>query len=490
MNGKSNRLRKLALWSLATSLVVLSVVALTDAAEALPHDLRWVAYPDDRGMALIEYDGGTLSELEDDLELYGCGLKALWIYDSGVWSFYHEDAPAFLVAPFMASYAQDIPADQALYVQCRLPEQVVRQPDSSDIPDYDLGETHIQWITNPVINSARNKQGTATIQYGGGSFYKLVSRLAVEGCEVINLNIEGTEYDFKKSGDDNHEFTLRYDGHIPKNTDVRVLCVDNCSIFYGGDLSNDDDPQRRFRIESLIEAVERNPASRCTLGVIGGYADIISSTDCNDDWLNATRQLLSLVPLYQDVCKVVHISRSHGWGQASSGMLIWHGNLMYQVTRAQIDLIAVEGGWESSFERDAQLLFTTFHELCHIHQSWYTFKEHVNSDYLQDNDIEKELTTMSELWYETPMAEEFIEMVKFLRDEKGKWILGGSIQARNSYIASDPIEMAADVCALYTLMVVAPDYAYARSYTKPPYLTDDLERWVEKYVVVANDDAE
>ena len=97
-----------------------------------------------------------------------------------------------------------------------------------------LRPTHIHWFTRPEIDTDRNKQGTAIVKYGGGSFYQLISRLSIEGCEVINLQIDATEYDFRHTNAQNSAFEDRFDTRISPGTQAVIQCVDHCDIIYAG----------------------------------------------------------------------------------------------------------------------------------------------------------------------------------------------------------------------------------------------------------------
>ena len=97
------------------------------------------------------------------------------------------------------------------------------------------------------------------------------------------------------------------------------------------------------------------------------------------------------------------------------------------------------------------------------------------------------LQRFDELFYETDMALDFIKLTGFERDEDDGWSRSNenNLKGKSEYIESVPEEFAADVCALYILKQLKPNElrGYER-YTKPPYLTEELEAWVERYVVL------
>ena len=91
-----------------------------------------------------------------------------------------------------------------------------------------------------------------------------------------------------------------------------------------------------------------------------------------------------------------------------------------------------------------------------------------------------------ELLYETDMALAFVKLTGFERDQDGGWSRSNenNLKGKSAYIESVPEELAADVCAMYKLKQLKPgELGELVRYTKPPYLTEELEAWVEQYVV-------
>ena len=128
------------------------------------------------------------------------------------------------------------------------------------------------------------------------------------------------------------------------------------------------------------------------------------------------------------------------------------------------------------------------HEFCHIHQNWYVLKRLITDSYLNETPyrVGGRPKNATDIWHNTDMAREFIELSGFAQQRDGMWKLSGEqVRARTSHVAESPKELFADVCALHMAKQLSPGQlrGYER-YTKPPYLTEELEAWVEQYVVL------
>ena len=342
-----------------------------------------------------------------------------------------------------------------------------------------LAPTHIHWFTHPEVNTDRNKQGSATIQYGAGSFYQLISRLSIEGCEVINLQIDDLEYDFRHTNTQNSAFEGRYDSHISPGSRVMVQCVDHCDMVYAGSNASD----------SLVRYAEQQEDLRCRPFEIRPEL-ITESSDCKTDWPELFARLFQYIPLFQDLCWIESDASAKGFREVGRLGAV-HGNVgflgeavvlshfraeIHLIDRNEIDL---NTPWWS---------FTMIHEFCHVHQNWYVLKQQIDHAYLNGAPhlVEGRSRNSSDIWFDTEMAHEFIALTGFVQKPGGSWKLSGnSVKARTSHVAESPIELSADVCALYMTKRLAPDHlrGYDR-FTRPPYLTEELERWVEQYVVL------
>ena len=340
-----------------------------------------------------------------------------------------------------------------------------------------LAPTHIHWFTHPEVNTDRNKQGSATIQYGGGSFYQLISRLSVEGCEVITLKTGDLEYDLRHSHVQNRAFKAQYTDSIDPHTEFRVECVNNCDVAYVGSSASEHTRDWAGTMERCIPWTN----------VSDGVDPTVDFRNCNQSWSTEAAHALRRIPVFQDLCLyVARISSGFVGGMSFPNILLLNGQAFVQHWRSLVALlIPREDSGIGYLEGRSTWLHVTLHEICHSHQYWYIFRF-----FAEDARLRK-LTDASPiyvaLFYDTDMGRDFIDLAGFEEDSPGHWILSGrkSVKGADPYVESDPLELAADVCSLYMLKRLIPDdLGHLDSYTKPPYLTEELERWVEQYVVL------
>ena len=175
-------------------------------------------------------------------------------------------------------------------------------------------------------------------------------------------------------------------------------------------------------------------------------------------------------------------------GSASASIYI-DRRALYQLFTPTIHIVQHKD--PSQQRTDIQLLQTELHELCHMHQSWYTFKEHIDYNYLRDNMGIDEQKWGLDLWIQTPMAQEFNNIVGFSQREDGTWKIRSDNPYRGvygsgsyyQYFASDPQELSAGLCAFYLLQEIQPDARHKRN-AQPPYITEELKGWIETYIVL------
>jgi hypothetical protein len=454
-------------------LALACLILATPSATAQPPGIEWIAYPDERNIGWIEYSGGALDNLLDDLGNEGCEPAIIYIHERRVG--YLVDLPTaaqFVNRPFLQAYAGNIPVDTTITVKCTAFTPVAVEADLAEqIPDYNLDPTYVQWITYPEINTDRNKQGNATVQYGGGSFYQLISRLSIEGCETINLKIDDLEYDFRHPNQQNQAFKDRYTENIEQNTRISIQCIDNCEVVYAG--SNVSDWRNLVTLFEGCIDFEYSPEV------------IASHTDCKTDWSSDVQKALRRIPVLQDICKVEAVSKRERGGYVIANIFFLHENIVAQTHKSTITLVG--GSKNTDFEND-WWSFTKIHEICHVHQNWYTLKQHIDDDHLNNNKVswaERRARNIHDVWYETDMAQEFIQLTEFEDLGEGQWRFdNNTIKARTSHTASSPVELSADVCALYLLKHTNIENKQYEGFTKPPHLTPELEQWVEKYIVL------
>ena len=520
--------------------LILSFFVFSNISNAQSSNIEWIVEPNEKGFAQIEYNGETLNDLLNDLEEEDCRVRIVWIASTGYGYLNIEEAPSFINNNFLNKYGNNMPSNTTITLHCYANTPNIENTETTDnslsiewnndnktkeykieyclenncktlttkdnnitiedleedteysirikaigkylndseyskkeliatdstIQDLNLEETYIQWITNPEIDTDRNKQGDATIQYGGGSFYQLISRLSIEGCEVINLNIDNLHYDFRNPNEENQDFKDTYTDRIEQNTNINIMCIDNCGIIYGLNLLSDE-------WKGGFDSLPRCEPFRYIL------ESVISRTDCTTDWTSDIQKVFLQIPVLQDLCKIEVVSKTSGeWGLFFPSIYFAAENIILQ---AQETTIVFQSNKKKIDLNSDDWLYTTIHEVCHAHQVWYTFKQQIDNDYLKNNNNEE--ARIEGIWYETDMAQEFIDITDFEQQSNGEWKLKGNIKGVDSYVSSDPIELSADVCALYMIKRIRPNSDFKR-FTKSPYLTPELEEWVEKYIVL------
>ena len=450
------------------------ILATTDIMRTLNDEraLRGEETSTEYGIGHIKYKGKTLNNLKKDLTSQGCNIKGIWIYNNNEWNIYHLEAPDFINKPFIDKYSNNIPSNITITIQCYNPENIIKETESN-IQDYNLDKTKIKWITYPSINTERNKQGSATIQYGGGSFYKLISRLSVEGCEAISLTINNTNYDFRKSNQHNKQFKDKYNDNIQQNTNIEVMCVDRCDIILGLDLVKDY--YKRERIKEYEKCIDLN----LDLDIAIEYLD------CHTDWSDRIKKVLQVMPMYQDVCRMdILIDQSYFTNGSSIDGVLVDGNVLYShfIPRIHLYHYVTDLSTIDEYQFDTPLMERVIlHELCHMHQFWYTFKNHTNYDFLKDN---SRVAYLYEFWDETQMAKELNEILGFEKNDNGKWVsVPGSIsypyyKDHPNHIIQ-PIEVAANACTGYFI-----DNLLEGGSSHPLFVNTEVEQWVEKYIIV------
>ena len=265
--------------------------------------------PSGASVVWFAWGGGDWNQLTARLQLHDCGLQALWLEDRG-WS-WHAGLPKTFNREFESEFGagQTISAGELAAVCASEGSRWRRE---SSWPDLGLGETQVRWLLRPPHDPARNKQGQALIQYGGGSFYQLVSRLSTQGCNVHTLSIHNTHYSFQNTNKQNKEFTDNYKDYIPKDTNIHISCIDNCDVIYGLDLvENPEDREFILNVEKCDDDVSL--LNEFFTEIYGTNLD--SYTECTDNWSEGARQFFSMAPVFQNICKIeVFLSEGYGGG--------------------------------------------------------------------------------------------------------------------------------------------------------------------------------
>ena len=416
-------------------------------------ELAWILRPgEDGGAGLIAYGGGTREELGARLLQEGCARAAIAA---------RGEQPA--------SAAQTPVGATRLEIECEA------EGSSLLIANHDLGETQMRWLLRPERDPERNKVGSAVIQYGGGSFFQLVSRLAIAGCNATRLTIDGLTYDYLKTNAHNQPFKDAYEEEIAAGTNINILCQDNCDLIYGLDLVESATVRR-----DLEKNIQRCRDVNFESSKIDDFVE--SFSECVKDWIyqDDIVAVLRIMPIYQHLCKVdATVQRFEFVGRASGSMFIYN-KAMFAGSIPSL-WIATHKNPSLDLSADGKFLISV-HELCHVHQNWYTFKHYIDHDFLKNISRDEKIYN---LWIETPMAQEFNEIIGFTQKTNGDWVLksGSPYRSLGTHFSTNPDELSAQLCAWSIVKKVKPSVAPIK-YTRSPYLTPELEQWIETYIVL------
>ena len=328
--------------------------------------------------------------------------------------------------------------------------------DSGD--DAPLGPTQIAGDLPPP-----ETDGTAVIQWGGGSLYQLTARLAVNGCDLNLLWVYDDQtqrytagYTFDGPSFLNATFERLYGKRIPPTT-LWVKCIDMVQHVYGYALLSEE---QQKEVDAVSKGQDRD---------LSIYYNL---TDCGDYWRQATREhVLPILPILQNTCLVYLDPNEYaGGGVYESGLLFFWKSLNHY-KRSSV--------FVTRYEDAIARLKVEFHELCHANQNWNTVKYAANSDFLAS------ITTNdpSRVWHLSEQGREFIALAGFQKDEAGAWSLADdSIYDDSMNYTHGPKELSADVCAGYLMTKAQINQDWTDYYE--PYLTDEAIDWLEKYVFV------
>ena len=368
---------------------------------------------------------------------------------------------------------------------------VLTLPAGAEDPVDDDGEPtlaahEIEWTRYPAKNTERNKEGFGNAVWGGGSFLKVIGKLAIEGCDVNAIAIydsAGEEllylHHFQAPDFINTDFGKgQYLRDVPAGSVLAFTCVDACNIFIGPGAKDFRDSAEDGSIEACMSVEEY--MAEYSIDVL---FDI--QTGCTDDFTDeVTRQLLPIMPMFQDTCRVYFSARQ---SQSKIGGVSYHANTLnlrflafYRENRPFIlidsDDVAEEVGWD--YFLDTNLIM---HELCHQQQSWYTNKFYNTYDFAREGDLSP--------WVSTGAAQTLVKIVGFKEGDDGGFFL----EENNRYLGSPywnhyPGEFAAEACANQMMHRIYdneyPEIGYSERVVNDFFVTGELAEWMKKYVIV------
>ena len=352
----------------------------------------------------------------------------------------------------------------------------------------ELNEYEVQWTQYPAKNTARNKEGTGSIIWGGGSFLKLISKLSIEGCNVNAIAIykPGTTevshlHHFQAPDFVNPTFSNgQYMKYIPKGSPVAFTCVDICDILVGPNQDYWEEHLRRSNIR--CQSYEHNFL----------LASFALTSDCTDDFTEEVkRHFFTRVPIFQDTC-IAYFSRKDSTakisGVATQSMALSSqkgGDVFFRATQPIVlvgnDNVVWNGDDIITDEEKSYMRFvkTIMHELCHQQQSWYVSK------FYETYDMANQGQYM--YWEDTQAGKELIQRAEYVRNKDGKWVLEEDSPYHNGGY-NTPTELAAYVCAGYlTEKIYNSDYPETPERTRAiprSILTPEMREWVQEYMII------
>ena len=342
--------------------------------------------------------------------------------------------------------------------------------DSGD--DAPLGPTQIAGDLPPP-----ETDGTAVIQWGGGSLHQLTARLAVNGCDLNLLWIYDDQtqkytapYTFDGPSFLNAPFERLYGQNIPTTT-LWVKCIDMIQHVYGYWLLSD----------WLQAWVDRQ--AKGTPFDISQVVDPL--TDCGDHWSHEViDEVFPSLPHNQRLC-VIRFEKAglvydQPWTSRSTS-----GLTQVAPTDDMIVAFAYFGSVPTVLlSSDATIpsdwrLQTELHELCHAHEHWHAVKHILRYEYFAE-----QVPSNTLLAYLTgsPYMEDFIQAVGFEEQEDGSWALNDESAHSHSYGSTSPVELSAEVCAGYMVTKLAVSERVVKHYE--PLLTEAVIAWLEQYIFV------
>ncbi len=252
----------------------------------------------------------------------------------------------------------------------------------------------------------KETEGSAFIQWGGGTLYQLTARLAVNGCDLNLLWVWDSNtkrytagYTFDGPSFLNNNFNNLYKDNIPPSV-IWVKCIDMINHVYGYGLLTDDG---REYANNLIK---------------GGSIDF-SYIDglligCGNNWKEEVKSYtLNILPIIQGTCiayfeevnrDTVYFSRAFTPFQYHQYKHIRY-IFIYNVRQSSV---LVNNSNKYGYN---DRLRTELHELCHVHQDWYVAKNVFNYDFFRkiSEDEQLILRTLEQSAY----MKEFIDMSGF-----------------------------------------------------------------------------
>lgn len=318
------------------------------------------------------------------------------------------------------------------------------------------------------------------LQWGGGSLFQLKSRLATMDCIANTIwNYDDDQWhsynQYNVPSTLNADWLTAYGEFVPAGN-LFATCFDVCEFSYF------DAPRGDIQCEFLADIHESGG-----LRGIGQYP-IDDSTECTDDFDKRVKaHVLPSMPLYPGVC-IFRPSAPVAGGYAYHPLsLLVIGGYYPTIKPGFVVVYRKTPPFSNAEYNRAVTLRTEIHEICHTNQ-YYHSVEQMRPDRL----ITGGSTTSA--WLTTEPGSSFIDLVGFVQDDTGDWSLPGDSTFRDIYGSDDPVELSAELCALYFLNRIGEplvDWEWlvdrergVKDFDPMRYLTDEIVEWVETWVAL------
>ncbi len=316
----------------------------------------------------------------------------------------------------------------------------------------------------------KETEGSAFIQWGGGTIYQLTARLAVNGCDLNLLWVWDSQqerytagYTFDGPSFLNNNFNNLYKDNIPPSV-IWVKCIDMINHVYGYGLLSEEE-------KAWVDGREK-----------GGEFDLSlfsldSVSDCGNYWLYEIKNsIFTYLPLIPGTCVSYFVDSDVNAPSRALYPIYFDGNgARYHGIKTNI---LINNSDRDVYEYN---LATELHELCHVNQYWHTVKHVFSYDFL-------DLNPRSNLFFDdfrnSDYVIEFINVLGFYEDDNGNWTLPKDSIYGGLYGNFHPVELSAELCSGYVMKKLGKTNEGDIHYYYERFLTDEVIAWLEKYVFV------
>jgi len=300
------------------------------------------------------------------------------------------------------------------------------------------------------------------IWWGGGTILQLATRMSQNGCDLdVVYSLESyknaatyelaSSYRVGSTEEQNREFLSKYGDTIPAGTRFIVVCKD--APTYGFSDQHYDD------------------------------------WDCDDKWSESwsgevTQNVLSRIATMKDLCFLQFATEDEAYAEMGRSIAFPSQYLSYHSYSSDLEGRVSLGDdvfrpvvvvIETHSDAEYHMMWSQVYEACHAQQEWYVY--HTG---MQERDPH---SVWWDVWTTTPAGEDFVDLLRWEKDDDGVWELPEESIFRNLGVSS-PAETAAILCMIYFLdqMDLRSEFDYRASQTQ--YIPEEVTDWIEQYVAV------